>query len=303
MRTGNQTTSFSVVYTTGTFIDLNHQIQIIELRIVDMSRKKQDQENKIPREHWIIGHSSELVSEITIAYDPATGTPSIKELDPATLRSQIAHARDSGKDKVITSMPIDSFDCFNDGFLGRMRRQYDYVIAVDTNTEQQRIDDFKVSACFISCIVEPLANIKEQIKYEHLAAYLILDAGDEGNAERIGWHLVATVHLNTPFLKDKRIAIVTDSELGDHIAINTREKPYYRDNFLPTNMSLLYARDKGDEFTNKMIKMNDINGRHFMKFVKEKGLSAFSLNNGLAMGTAKCYYVHPTDKNKNRVHV
>lgn len=267
-----------------------------------MSRKKIDQANRAPRDHWIIGHSSEPVSQITVTFDAKTGAPSIKELDPSTLRSQISNARDNGKDRVITSMPVSGFDFLNGNFLERMQRQFDYVIAVDTNTEHQRIDGLKVSACFISCIIEPLTNIKDRIKYEHLATYLILDTGDEGNAERIGWHLVATVHLNTPYLKDKRIAIVTDSELGDHIAINARDKPYYRDNFLPQNMSLLYARDKGDDFTNKMIQMNDTNGRHFMKFVKEKGLAAISLTNGLTMGTARCYYVRPSDKNKGRVH-
>ncbi|UVM56765.1 hypothetical protein LOY37_04060 [Pseudomonas sp. B21-012] len=266
-----------------------------------MSRNKRDQENKTPRDHWIVGHSSELVSELTVTYDPITGTPSIKELDPASLRSQVSHPRDNGKDKIISSIPVDGFDYLNGDFLARMQRQFDYVIAVDTNTSKERIDGLKVSACLICCIAEPLVKIKDQIKYEHLAAYLILDTGNEGNAERIGWHLVTTVHLNTPYLKGKRIGIVTDSELGEHIDINARTKPYYQEHFLPANMSLVYARDKGDNFTNKMIQMNDTNGRHFMKFVKEKGLSALPLGEGLQMGTARCYYVGSAKKN-NRVH-
>ncbi|MCO6688951.1 hypothetical protein [Pseudomonas asiatica] len=267
-----------------------------------MPRKKPDQEKKAPRDHWIIGHSSELVSELTVTYDPVTGTPSIKELNPASLRSQISHPRDNGKDKVISSMPVDGFDSLGEDFLARMQRQFDYIIAVDTNTNQERINGLKVSTCLICCIVEPLSQLKDPIRYQHLAAYLILDQEDEGNAERIGWHLVATVHLNTPYLKGKRIGIVTDSELGEHIDINSRTKPYYREHFLPANMSLIYARDKGDNFTNKMIQMNDTNGRHFMRFVKEKGLSNLPLGEGLQMGTARCHYVHQSAKKNDRVH-
>ncbi len=266
-----------------------------------MSNKKKGKRNqdpKIPRDHFVVGHSAELVSELTITFDPATGIPSILELDPMSLRSQISHVRENGKDdKVLFSTPTDSFAALGESFLDQLCKKFDYLIAVDTNTELERIDGFKVSACFICCIVEPLAALKNEVPYEHLACYLILDSGDEGNAERLGWHLVATVHINTPYLRTQRVGIIVDSELAEHVAINARTKPYYGNHLLPQNMSLIYASsDKIETFANEMIRMNDKNSSHFMKAVKERGLSTLQLKGGMKMGTATCHFIQPTKR-------
>lgn len=264
----------------------------------DKKKGKRNQDPKIPRDHFVIGHTAGVVSQLTFNIDPVTGTPSISELDPASLRSQISHARENGKDdKVLVSLPTDDFAALGESFLERMRKKFDYLIAVDTNTELERIDGFKVSACFICCIVEPLAALKDEVPYEHLACYLILDSGDEGNAERLGWHLVATVHINTPYLRTQRVGVIVDSELADHVAINARAKPYYGNHLLPQNMSLIYASsDKIETFANEMIRMNDKNSSHFMRTVKERGLSTLQLKGGMKMGTATCHFIQPTKR-------
>ncbi len=259
-----------------------------------MSKKKDGP--TIPRDHYVVGHTAEdvKVKTLTFTVDPLTGLPDVPELDPTSLRSQISYVREEKEDKVLTSSPTDSFAALGESFIDRLRKQFDYLIAVDTNTELTRIDGYKMSACSICCIVDPLASVTEHTAYEHLAAYLILDSGDEGNAELLGWHLVATRHINTPFLRTKRVGVVVDSELGDHVAINARTKPYYSNHMLPANMTLIYASDAAAEtFLNGMIKMNDKNAGELIKAVKQKGLSALQLQGGVKLGTATCHCIAP----------
>lgn len=261
-----------------------------------MSKKKDD---KIPRDHYVIGRGNdELVSHLTITYDPITGIPSIAGLDPNSFRSVISHAREinaDGKyreDKVITSSPTYGFDALGESYFSELQKKYDYLIAVDTNTEKKRIGGYKVSACFISCVAEHLSSLDEEIPYHHLACYLILDSGDEGNAERLGWHLAATGHASTPFLRTQRVGMVVDSELGDHMAINARTKPYYAEHLLPDHLSLLYASaDKIETITNEMMKMNEKNSAHFIKAIKTMGISKLPLRGGIKLGTATCYLI------------
>lgn len=266
------------------------------------NRKKgrRNQDPKIPRDHFVTGQTAGVVSSLTFTFDPLTGIPSILELDPTSLRTQISHARENGKDdKVLFSSPTDGFAALGETFLEQLRNQFDYLVAVDTNTEVNRIDGFKLSACFICCIIEPLVQLKDEVPYHHLAGYLILDSGDEGNAERLGWHLVATVHINTPYLRTKRVGVIVDSELADHVAINARTKPYYGSHLLPQNMSLIYASsDKTETFANEMMRMNDKNSSHFMTAVKEMGLSKLQLKGGIKMGTATCYCIRPTKRDE-----
>lgn len=253
--------------------------------------KGKGDEPTVPRDHFVIGHTAALVDTLTFTVDPITGLPSVPELDPSSLRSQISYARKK-TDKVLTSSPTDGFAALDESFIERLRKRFDYLIGVDTNTELERIDGYKVSACCICCIADPLVSITDQAKYEHLAAYLILDSGDEGNAELLGWHLVATRHTNTQFLQTQRVGVVVDSELGDHVAINNRTKPYYRDHLLPGNLSLVYASDAAAEtFLNGMIKLNDKNASELIKAVKAKGLSTLALRGGVQLGTAKCYQI------------
>lgn len=265
-----------------------------------MSKKKVGP--TVSRDHYVVGHAAEgaMVKTLTFTVDPLTGISSVLELDPTSLRSQISYARKK-TDKVLTSSPVDSFAALDKSFLDRMREQFDYLIAVDTNTELDRIDGYKVSACCVCSINVPLVSVTETTPYEHLAAYLILDSGDEGNAELLGWHLVATRHANTPFLQTQRVGVIVDSELGDHVAINSRTKPYYGNHMLPANMTLVYASDAAAEtFINGMIKLNDKNAGGLIEAVKQKGLSSLQLQGGVKLGTATCHCIAPKATNSAR---
>ena len=259
-----------------------------------MSDKKINDDDKFPRYQSVVGRSIGVVDHLTISYDPVTGDPRIHGLDPDSLRSEISYQKKNGRDKVLTSSPTDDFSALGESFMDQLKKKFDYLIAVDTNTEQDRIDGYKVSACCICCIVDPIASLVKEVPYEHLEAYLILDSGDEGNAELLGWHLVATRHINTPFLHTKRVGVIVDSELGDHVAINARTKPYYGNHLLPDNMTLIYASDAAAEtFINSMIRMNDKNAKGLITAVKQKGLSTLQLRGGVKDGTATFYCVKP----------
>jgi hypothetical protein len=257
-----------------------------------MSKKKP---SKIPRDHYVVGHTAGVVSRLTLTIDPVTLQPSILELDPSSLRSQISHARQNGKgDKVLVSTPTDDFAALDESFITQLQKKFDYLVAVDTNTELDRIDGYKVSACCVCGVLQPLASLTDRVPYQTLACHLILDSGDMGNAERLGWHLVATVTINTPFLRTQRIGVVVDSELADHVAINARTKPYYGDHFLPENVSLVYASsDKIETLVNEMIRLNDKNAVQLIKAVKREGIPALQLQGGVQYGTATVHCIEP----------
>ncbi|MBS4079627.1 hypothetical protein [Pseudomonas rustica] len=255
------------------------------------NNKNGNDDDKIPRDHFVIGHTTEKVEHFTISYDPVTGVPSIQELDPESLRSQISYEKQNGKDKVIYSTPVEDFKALNRTHLDQLKGQFDYLIAVDTNTikEPERTQGCRVSVCASSAIAEPLASVSSQVALQPVAAYLILDPGPTVNPEPLGWHLVISQLSRVPALSSKRIGVVVDSELGQHIDINARKKPYHGEHMLPANMTLVYASsDKPEIFVNQMLKHCDAMGKLGIEEFKKSDPSLMSRVRGEKHGTAIC---------------
>jgi hypothetical protein len=221
---------------------------------------KRNQDPKIPRDHFVIGHTAGMVSEFTITIDPSTGVPSIAELDPASLRSQISHAREKKDDKVLYSSPTDGFAALGESFIDQLKKKFDYLIAIDTNTlkDPPRTNGCRVSVCASCAIPGKLSDVSGNVIFEPVAGYLILDPGPDVNNEPLGWHLVIEKLSRISALNSKRIGIIVDSELGLHVDINARKIPYYGEFILPQNMTLIYASsDKPEIFANQMLKHCD----------------------------------------------
>ena len=185
-----------------------------------MARK----DDSTPRDDFLYGVSSEVVSQLTVDQDPLTGEISIREIDPASLTRRISYVKQNGKDKTIYSAPSD-WSSLSSSHFKDLKERFDYLVAVDTNTLSDNIEGYRVSASSIYCIPESLQDIRDQVAFEHLASYLVLDTDLSAKHEPLGWYL-ATKHVATPFLKSKRVGFVVDSELGKHSAINSGVEPY-----------------------------------------------------------------------------
>ncbi len=221
---------------------------------------KRNQDLKIPRDHFIIGHTDDVVTELTLTLDPITGVPSIPELDPASLRSQISHVREKKDDKVLYSSPTDGFVALGESFIAQLKKKFDYLIAIDTNTlkDPTRTNGCRISACASCAIPGSLSEAFGDVVFQPVAAHLILDPGPDVNPEPLGWHLIIQKLSRIPALNSKRIGIIVDSELGLHLDINARKIPYYGEHILPQNMTLIYASsDKPEIFANHMLKHCD----------------------------------------------
>lgn len=178
-----------------------------------------------------------VVDRITVVANSATGALEIIQADPGSYRSVVYHERDSGKDKVLFEAPASAnFNAFDAH--AQLVGNFRYVLAVDTN--KQPGDCFAIACVFV--VPKPLVADAQKLRAEFLNAFVIIDPSPAVNAERIGWHLAIQQNIAPGRFEPKdRIALVTDSELGDLPRINARKAAYYDGHKLPENVSLVYA--------------------------------------------------------------
>ncbi|SER06103.1 hypothetical protein SAMN03159444_03123 [Pseudomonas sp. NFACC02] len=261
-------------------------------------RRQRRGQPSIPRDEHIIGHTAGVVTSLKVTAHPVHGI-TIAELDPLSIRRELTHAREGKTGKVITSTPVSDFNLLRGGF-AELQARYDYLAAVDTNTLKDknglvRYRGYAVSACALAVIAEPLQTLTDVARYSGLVCYLILDSNPapEVKHEPLGWHL-ALNHMATPFLQTKRIGVIVDSELRDHLKINTRQRPYYGDHILPAHATLIYASaDKSETLSNQMIKHSDAFAKQVLSEFQRLGIDYILVQPYTEMGTVRCYRIIP----------
>lgn len=130
---------------------------------------------------------------------------------------------------------------------------YNHVIAVDTNT--RTIQGSKVS---VTAAIH-LVPTGEQDGFMS-ASTTLLSVFEAWNViekpENHGWwQVLGAVSKQADFYPGK-IALVVDSDLGEHELFNSREKPIFIDYYLPENVTIVYGSDKGgpEHLTTNLIK-------------------------------------------------
>jgi len=166
--------------------------------------------------------------------------------------SYTAYERSSGKQKVVSQVPGSDIHKRN-----IILDKFDVIAAVDTNDYVLQ-DGRRISISSSYYSEENLKSHPDSLKCT-LAPSFIIDSPRDGlNPEVVGWHLFFTHILPHCISSEQRLALVVDSELGKHVSINLREEPYYNENYLPNNVTLLYASsDTGSELLNKVIRHCD----------------------------------------------
>jgi len=155
-------------------------------------------------------------------------------------------------DKLLVQIPADIEKlkiAAEDPLLG-----FDYVLAVDTNTRSTAegvISVGHVVQLKFDKECDPVVGL-----FASLGCFEFHGASE--NQENLGWWFaISSIMANRTYSADKRYALITDSDLGNHNAYNAREKPYHGDKKLPGNFTLVYASEEGRAVSNTLIKRAD----------------------------------------------
>jgi|SRR5579864_1453192 len=181
---------------------------------------------------------------MTVNYYPQTDEIEIVDAERGSTRIERNYERNSGKPKVVSSIPSDGKTSFT---AKRALFAYNSVFAVDTNTRM--LFGKRCGVCVSYFTPKPPAKCDSEVPFICLAAYLIVGIREGINPEQIGWHLIITRHVNSSRTPDQRLAMVVDSELGSHREINDRKKGYYMNNVLPAQIAMVYASSDADNET------------------------------------------------------
>jgi len=225
---------------------------------IKKNKKKKKSAPQKNRTNWVYGRVADEVTSINVNYDPLSDSFSIDGLDVSSINHVVSHERDSGKDKVISSLPVgvNSFSMLS--FEEQLAKSFDYLVAVDTNTLREPVAGFYVSACVAYFLEGELKRLKGSCDIVYLCSFLILNSEAPTKPESLGWHLTMSKYMSVDRVGNKKIGVIVDSELGDIPDINAGSLSYYQGFKLPSKVSLIYSSaDKSEHLGNQMIKLCD----------------------------------------------
>lgn len=205
-----------------------------------------------PREKWIhLKATANAEGRVEFRFSDE-GSLICPEAELGSVVSYRTYSRESGKPKVIARSPGLSFDLRKN-----IELSYDAIAGIDTN--DFNFDGRHLSICSSFCSKPILKNRPDSIWVDIAPAFILEGVRENFNPEVIGWHLFLTHVLPLLGLSEsQRLALVVDSELSNHIPMNQRRMPYFRNHDLPTCVDILYASsDTGDYLPNQLIKQCD----------------------------------------------
>jgi hypothetical protein len=166
--------------------------------------------------------------------------------------------RDKG-DKALVSIPVGKGSLgFGDG---RALDQYDYIFSIDTNSHEMA--GRKVS---LAQIAQCRPN-EQGAEYDALMAFEFHNATE--NPEKTGWFLLEQAILaSADYDASKRYAIITDTDFAKHDEYNGRVTPYFRDQLLPPNFTLIYGSEEGRSWVNVLVKYCDKESNRVLKEIR-----------------------------------
>lgn len=210
---------------------------------------------KKPRHDIIEWTTAGEVSSLNFDVDPTSGRITFLEADPTKTKLKTIYERESGKDKILTSIATTSQSSSFDTD-ATLRDRFDHLIAIDTNTKFWRGRRIAITTAY--CAMDSLSGYGSEIPFDHLCSFLVVGLEEEEKAEPIGWFLTLNYKINARHFSSRTLGIVVDSELGDHDLINSGRKNFYFRYLLPQTFTLIYATDAvRDQLPNQMIRYCD----------------------------------------------
>lgn len=136
---------------------------------------------------------------------------------------------------------------------------YDLVYIVDTN---ELIDNNSSQHNITSFLRAEIKNFPEEHQvefYERVGYFHFMNINESVHPEKVGWMtLFQQDFFRQDLIKGLTIAVLTDHDLLHLEAYNSKEMPILKDYFLPTGVTLMFAKaDKSDTLVNKLLKTAD----------------------------------------------
>ena len=230
-----------------------------------MSKKSK---TKKPREEILEFYTDSSNRNIELQYNFSDKSIIVKNAKIYNAKMETTYKKASGKEKRTNSTPLDPQKLtFNSH--SALHNNYDLLIAVDTNTVN--IDGQRLSITMSYFLEKPLKYYDKQIPFFPGACYLFVDIEDDINPEKLGWHTIISNNINQNIAKNFKIGLIVDCDLGLHDSINNRDRPYFEEFYLPSNIHLIYASSDSttDSLQNKMISYCD---KFASKIIKSEDL-------------------------------
>lgn len=158
--------------------------------------------------------------------------------------SQKHYVSESNKERIIYRVSNEFITSEAD--LYRYLSSFDQIIAVDTNTK--KFGSNIISASVVLCCRIKERNIIERtIDVKQKGIVLFRDCPQQINEEKVSWLTVINSISNIYENRNRRYALITDHDLGNHDLYNNGRKPIWREFYLPNNIRLVYARSDGPQ--------------------------------------------------------
>lgn len=201
--------------------------------------------DKYPRGQYVYIGYSEPFQGLTSGNDQVyVHLRSGEKAKAEALFSRTQYTRRSGKDKVVSCIPNKA--AFH--IPTSLASSFDVIWVIDTNTKQIN-DDMVSISCVFECYAKKIEKTQEiNIVYRQNGIIAFKNCPKK-EAERFAWaKLVARVTSSPNYKENLKIGLITDHDLNNHSKYNARELPIYKDVYLPSNFTLIYAAsDTGKE--------------------------------------------------------
>jgi hypothetical protein len=220
-----------------------------------------------------------LRDDITIVYDTLNDKVYFPDARTESIHQTVFYDKDSGKEKTCFQIPC-GIDQAHLDHLKNLKAHIDFLFAVDTNTVEIAGEQTAFSMSYL--VPNMLSCYEDTIPISPFFMFEINHVCSSISAERIGWHLLIQQIIRNPtYHINHRIGIVSDHELNLHAQINKLRIPYYGEYYLPDNMQLVYASDKGwDYLANQMVSLCDKAAAKTAKYFRENNIRLNVRNNG-----------------------
>jgi len=217
--------------------------------------------------------------DLSFSYDKLRDKIEIHNAKIESMHHETFYERASGKDKIVSQTPCQ----VGKGYLNQFDsviNNIDFLFAIDTNTDEINGERTSLSVCYF--VPQALRFYKDAVPFSPFIAFEINEAEPNVNPECIGWHLLIDCIVNNEaYNLEQRIGIAVDSELGKLKSINSGELPYYNDYYLPKNIKLLYASDKGKDYlVNSMLSYCHKASKKTVVVFRQKGIQLNCRKNG-----------------------
>lgn len=146
--------------------------------------------------------------------------------------------------------------------------EFDLIFSIDTNLKQIGSIFFEVGS------VHLLKDVREEsgkvfLDIELVQIFYNLHSREDNDLEKKNW-INCIDYIRKKWPDAKKVMIITDHDKNNHNHYNDRKKKICDQYLIPEGFVLCYARDKGELWMNKLLKISDSYNTKVIKEITKK---------------------------------